>query len=54
MVYVVNENTKAILFKIDAWDVDAEGTAIRWAKDNGYKLVDSKITMMGDMIIWVR
>ena len=53
MVYVVNETTEKILFKIDAWETDSVNTAVKWAKDNGYKLLRDGITSMGDMIIWV-
>ena len=54
MVYVVNENTKEVLFKIDAWVGGAEGIASEWAYNKGYTCIREEITMMGDMVIWVR
>ena len=54
MVYVVNEVTKEVLYKLDAWMVNAEGRGTQWARDNGYEVARKVITAMGDMLIWVR
>ena len=54
MVYVVNKATNEILFKIDAWVGGADGIASEWAFNHGYTCIGDEITMMGDMVIWVK
>ena len=54
MVYVAEEITRIALYKLDAWEINAEGRAIEWARNNGYEVASQVITPMGDMIIWVR
>ena len=54
MVYVVNEVTQEVLFKVDAWTIGAESIACKWAKDNGYSYIRDYITMSGNMVILVR
>lgn len=54
MCYVVLEATKEILFRIDAWELHSVDKAIGWAEANGYKIVKDEITLMGDMVLWVK
>lgn len=42
-----------ILFKIDAWAQDAYEQARAYISDKCWIPTEEKITMMGDMIIWV-
>lgn len=54
MLYVIDELTDKVLFKIDAWAVNAEGMALNWIRENGYEVSHDEITIMGNMLIWVR
>ena len=54
MCYVVLESTKEILFRIDAWEIRSVDKAIEWAETNGYEIVRDEITLMGDMVLWVK
>ncbi len=53
MLYVVEKETDKILFRVDAWDIDCERKARSYIKENGLVLLDSEITFMGDMVMWV-
>ena len=53
MIFVAKRDTKEVLNKCDAWEYRGEERMIAWAKHNGYKPLESEITRMGDMIIWV-
>lgn len=53
MVFVVSVMTKKILNRCDAWQVDSVGAMKNWANENGYVVLDTEITFMGDMVIWV-
>lgn len=56
MVYVVKDKKDGqfeILNRCDAWEMDADVKMRIWARDNGYVIVDVKITAMGDMLIVV-
>lgn len=54
MVFVVEESSKKILFRVDAWEKNSVATARKWVKDNGYTSLGDEITMNGDMVIWVK
>lgn len=54
MCYVVNKETEMILNRCDAWEINSVGKIQKWAEDNGYYIINSEITFMGDMIIWVK
>ena len=51
MVYVLTEEGQT-LYEIDAWARDSVKIAKRWMKEHGYKLLDTEITMCGNMILW--
>lgn len=53
MVYVATKNDGKILNRCDAWASGSVEKMRAWAKDNGYAVLDTEITGMGDMIIWV-
>lgn len=53
MVFVVEVSTSKILHKCDAWHFEAVGAMENWATNNGYTVLTSEITSMGDMVIWV-
>lgn len=54
MCYVVRESDELILYRIDAWAMDSYGKALKWAKVNGHEVLRDEITLLGDMIIWVK
>lgn len=53
MLYIVKNDTKAILFRVDAWDTDCEIKAINFLRDNNLRCTKDEITMNGDRIVWV-
>ncbi len=58
MIYVVvrNENSTwngRVVNKCDAWERDGEARMRREAWAEGWVPMESEITPMGDMIIWV-
>lgn len=53
MVFVVEESTRKILNRCDAWETDSDLKMADWAEENGYTILKSEITSMGDMLIWV-
>lgn len=53
MVIVALKETGRILKRFEAWATNSVEEACKWAVENGYKLIDDKITLMGDWIIWV-
>ncbi len=53
MLYIVDNNTKKILFKVDAWDSDCETKAIAYLRNNKLRCTKDEITMNGDRIVWV-
>lgn len=54
MIIVVRKADKKILTRYEAWAVNAYQTALDDIRGNGYQYDSEEITMMGDMIIWVR
>lgn len=54
MIIVVREKDQKILSKYEAWDSNAYDNAIEDIAGNGYKYDREEITMMGNMIIWVK
>lgn len=54
MVYVVENTTKEILMKLDAWDLDFEAKIMSYAVDNNYVIVKSEITPLGNMVVTVK
>ncbi len=54
MIYLVEIDTQKIINRCDAWLVDGEEMLLRKAKELGYIVVDEKITMAGDMVIYIR
>lgn len=54
MLYVVEQGSKKILFRVDAWDIDCEKKAIRFLNENGLHYIKDEITLNGDRIVWVK
>ena len=54
MLYIINETTKEILFKLDAWDRDLKTKIYEFVENNNYQIVENTINFNGDMIIYVR
>ena len=42
-----------IINRCDAWEMGGEERMVAYAKANGYKVVSTQITPMGDMVIWI-
>ena len=53
MIYVVVRNSNEIINRCDAWENGGEERMRREAHEAGWVPMESEITMMGDMIIWV-
>jgi hypothetical protein len=58
MIYVVVRSAIArwnnkIINRCDAWEQDGEARMRREAHEEGWVPMESEITPMGDMIIWV-
>lgn len=53
MIYVVRKDNGKVIYSVDAWYVNAEEKAMDWVKENGYTRVDTLISPMGNMVIWV-
>lgn len=53
MVYVVEKATGKILYRADAWELDAPERLAAKAVADGYTLIEQFITPMGDMFIYV-
>ena len=54
MVYVVEESSKQILFREDAWAYHAVEAAYTYVAMSGLETINEEITPMGDMVIWVK
>lgn len=53
MIYaVLNDEIGTILNRCDAWERDGDLRMAKWATDNGYTILNTEITLMGDMVIW--
>lgn len=53
MIYLVEKATDKIINKCDAWLADGEKKMIQCAHNMGLKVIDTQITFMGDMVIYV-
>lgn len=53
MVFVVERMTQKIVNRCDAWELGAVERMTDWAFKSGYTTVIKKITLSGDMVIWV-
>lgn len=53
MVIVVELETSKILNKCDAWVRDADLKMALWAEENGYTVLKTELTQLGDLVIWV-
>lgn len=54
MIIIVRISDEKILSRYEAWAQNAYENAMQDIKGNGYEYVKEEITMMGDMIIWVK
>lgn len=54
MLYIVNETTTEILFKIDAWDRDLEAKVYEFVASNNYTITKNTRNFNGDMILYVK
>lgn len=54
MIKVVRTSDNKILTTYDAWAENAYNHALDYIWCNGYEYIREQITMMGDMIIWVK
>ena len=54
MIKVARIRDNKILTTYDAWEANAYRNALDDIRGNGYEYVQEEITMMGDMIIWVK
>lgn len=53
MLYVVFKRCGKILFRCDAWDRDCEEKARAFIREKKLRVLEDKITMMGDRVVWV-
>jgi len=57
MIFVVDKNADLnnnIVFRIDAWQMNASTIVAEWIADNGYEFICEEITFMGDKVVWVK
>ena len=54
MIKVVDKGLSKVMYWVDAWRSDAMKVAAEWIADNGYTVIGQEITMMGDMVIFVK
>lgn len=53
MIYIVHIISKAVLFKVDAWDMDADAKVSEYISNNHLTEVRRGINFNGDMIVQV-
>ena len=53
MIYVVIKDTMDTLISCDACEVNGYERMHEWCADYGWRVVEEKITPMGDMVIFV-
>lgn len=53
MLIIALKRCGKILFRIDAWDRDCEKKAREFIRGKKLKVLEDKITMMGDRVVWV-
>lgn len=53
MLFIVDVNTKKILFRVDAWDVNCESKTKKFLADEQLYCLKDEITMNGDRVLWV-
>ena len=54
MLYIVKEETNAILWRDDAWDSECFNKARDFMTCKELIFVKKEITFNGDMVIWVK
>lgn len=54
MIIIVRKTDNKILSRYEAWELNAYENAVHDVEANGYTYISEEITMMGDMVIWVR
>lgn len=54
MIIVARISDNKILSRYEAWEMNSYDNALQDIKGNGYEYVREEITMMGDMVIWVK
>ena len=54
MLYIVDRDTEKILAKWDAWYAHAFEEATEFIVKENLEFLDLEITLMGDMVLWVR
>ena len=54
MIIIVRKSDNKILSKYEALELNAYENAVHDVEANGYTYISEEITMMGDMVIWVR
>lgn len=54
MIIIVRKSDNRILSRYEAWELNAYENAVHDVETNGYTYISEEITMMGDMVIWVK
>ena len=54
MILVVRKSDDKVLSRYEAWDPNAYTNAMDDIKGNGLEYIGEEITLMGNMIIWVK
>lgn len=54
MIKVVDNGLSKVMYWVDAWRSDAMDVVADWIINNGYTVIGQEITMMGDMVIFVK
>lgn len=54
MVMVVRASDERVLYRGEAWELNSIEKALSWATSNGYEPYEDELTIMGNMIIWVK